>query len=840
MAYKPKTNWQFDETVTENDLNRIEKGIKDVYEASLTKFPPVPVSLKPGPQVIESDVAAPLTGLQIKGRTLVNLLGRDGNCEDLSVWGAFQVSQALDSNNKSIGNNAIKLTISTGFTSGSTSTVGARAFSFKAGKYYVAVTDIKNGTAINGNFYINGTTAAKGQHIITATDKFYPAWRAYNPAADVSGLSMVLGINGEAGQYAYFDGVRIYEITQSDYNTLDTMTPEQVAAKWPYVDDMKSVYSPYVIKYGENLLPPFTEWITGAKSATYNIIDPYKASITTTIANDNAYFIITKIPVVPNTTYTLNVTLSGGIMYYYENDNDGARISLPTRAGTFITSTNTRYIEVVIKNVNNPADSTQNIGTVTISNPMLNLGPDALLFQPRNDDHLFFPNVNLASNVDGTYDTLFQRDGKYWKQARYRTMELDGKLEWRVGATKYTGFRQVLVPISNGVSGSGTVIKYDGKVLAAGNTNAAADIQALSVDGNLYLSIAAADSGWGDSYTNVTDDEIKAYFYGWKMKQFGQVDAVPYTNGTKEWVSILQPVGSETTTLPTTFAPGYKPYKLQYQLAAATVEEIASEGGITLHEGANQITVGTGMIVRDGIKTVYDGSVHHINNIGSPALSVSRFLYRALKILEIYEDGKQLKKAVIKMEANAYGIENAHIAGVDFNNAAAYTVTYLALDQYALSCNLLSLEAAHPANMKSVVDTLAAGHADMTARVGALEVTRAQRAQPQWVAPTLMSGWQNADYGGDYQVRYVKDDMGFVHILGLMKGGAIGNPNAPAFILPPGYRPPGVLTIPTLSFDGTKEIPCRVWVRPDGTVVPASGSSALWFTMCLTPFYGAL
>lgn len=33
MAYNAKTNWQYDEIPTENDMNRIEQGIKDVDNA---------------------------------------------------------------------------------------------------------------------------------------------------------------------------------------------------------------------------------------------------------------------------------------------------------------------------------------------------------------------------------------------------------------------------------------------------------------------------------------------------------------------------------------------------------------------------------------------------------------------------------------------------------------------------------------------------------------------------------------------------------------------------------------------------------------------------------------
>ncbi|MCP3773669.1 hypothetical protein NLX71_10140 [Paenibacillus sp. MZ04-78.2] len=863
MDYNAKTNWQFDETVTENDLNRIEQGIKDVYESCMTKQPPVPIFLQPGPQVIESDVVAPLTGLQIKGRSLLNLLGRDGNCEDLSVWGIFQVSQALDSKNKSIGNNAIKLTLSTGFTSGSTSTVGARTFSFKAGKYYIAIADIKNGNATNGNFYINGTTAAKGQHIITATDKFNPAWRAYNPAADVSGLSMVLGINGAAGQYAYFDGVRIYEITQSDYNALDTMTPEQIAAKWPYVDDMKSVYSPYIIRNGENMLPPYAEW--GTRNTAMTIAAPYSAGVSGKTVG-TTYSQIIEIPVVDGQTYTFTVpvtianiggTIGFGAFYNLEPwDAKGNKLpnldSAPyaTANGTTVLQKTITIPANVVKLVIVFGIDTGVTGDFTFSNPTLNVGSEARPFKPRNDDHLFFPNVQLASNVDGTIrDTLFQRDGKYWKQARFRTMELTGDFKWTILGNG-PGWRSVTTDANTVVGaqlvsnfGLCTFTKFDGKVLGPYSITSGLDTGWIPTDYSVRVGVPNIDSGWSDSYTNLSEDEIKAYFYGWQLLQ---TNGQPWNGGNpidKRWFArwspgaIWDPITDNVYTkreIPKGPAPGFTPYKLQYQLAAATVEEISSEGGITMHEGVNKFEVGTGMIVKERANPQLITGNYWING----GTTASKLKYRPIKMLSIAANGKETISSwtrFVPSETAEYGLMNASINQSNFDPAAAYTVSYLALDQYALSCNLLSLEAAHPTNMKSVVDTLAAGHADMAARVGALEITRAQRVQPQWIAPTLLNGWVNANYGNDAPVQYMKDSSGLVHIVGLAKDGEIGKE---MFILPLGYRPSKTLTFVTVSNNGTSEILSRVWIRPTGEVVPASGSGAVWYSMSIPHFLG--
>ena len=57
------------------------------------------------------------------------------------------------------------------------------------------------------------------------------------------------------------------------------------------------------------------------------------------------------------------------------------------------------------------------------------------------------------------------------------------------------------------------------------------------------------------------------------------------------------------------------------------------------------------------------------------------------------------------------------------------------------------------------------------------------RTQESWIAPTFLNSWVNC--GGTLDtVGYMKDSMGFVHLKGCMKNGAIGQE---AFRLPSGY-----------------------------------------------------
>lgn len=66
-----------------------------------------------------------------------------------------------------------------------------------------------------------------------------------------------------------------------------------------------------------------------------------------------------------------------------------------------------------------------------------------------------------------------------------------------------------------------------------------------------------------------------------------------------------------------------------------------------------------------------------------------------------------------------------------------------------------------------------------------IDLTSLPAAQQAWQTPTLLNSWTNhsASYAS---AQYMKDSLGFVHIKGLVKGGANGSI---IFTLPAGYRP---------------------------------------------------
>ena len=94
------------------------------------------------------------------------------------------------------------------------------------------------------------------------------------------------------------------------------------------------------------------------------------------------------------------------------------------------------------------------------------------------------------------------------------------------------------------------------------------------------------------------------------------------------------------------------------------------------------------------------------------------------------------------------------------------------------------------------------------------------RLQDNWIFPTLLNGWVNYNDGWN-TTAYMKDELGFVHIHGLVRSGTI---DRAIFKLPIGYRPfwKNIFTMIAYNAIG------RVDVRPDGDVHVWPPTSNAW------------
>lgn len=100
---------------------------------------------------------------------------------------------------------------------------------------------------------------------------------------------------------------------------------------------------------------------------------------------------------------------------------------------------------------------------------------------------------------------------------------------------------------------------------------------------------------------------------------------------------------------------------------------------------------------------------------------------------------------------------------------------------------------------------------DLDTKVNSLDTSKANKTQSAWVEPAMINNWVN--FGSGWETfGYMKDEFGFVHIKGVIKGGAGSSSN---FTLPVGFRPPLNKNFPIIS----NNLPSKCAIMSDGTIV---------------------
>ncbi|KAF6591040.1 hypothetical protein [Paenibacillus sp. EKM205P] len=742
---------------------------KEIFESRFDTIDTKSITLNAGVQILNAVKAAPFSLSGVTGRMLVNLLGRMGNCESVGLWSS-NTTIAVDTANKTSGTSSFKLTL------GSVPATASATFLTTPGRKYIAISDVKNGNTSKVAISINGIAEAKGNEI-TSASAFAPSVVRF-AATDFFHIVTITG-TGASGNTFNMDSVRVYEVSDTDYAAAATLTPAQAAAKWPYVDSVMPVRNPYAIRYGENLLPPFYEWeVSGAATGKASINGPYSLNITTTTINNYVRY---KTKVVPNTNYTWTVTHSGRIAVSDKND---ANLIVPytiNQTGVFNSGAN----DEIYFYVSNDSVAT---GTFTFTNPMLNIGSTAKPFKPREDSMLALQTDLYADPVTGANaDTVYERDGQYFKSKKWKGLVLDGNQPWTYFDTG-TGYKVVRLVVTDGVTNSEIVTKYDGKLIPHAFPVSSADQSYLSASSTAFgLSVSIADSGWADGY-QPSQDDIKAYFFGYKAydantitpAQAQAATTATWTGtGTKYWV---QRVGAAnfTQSVPQTSYAGYTPYQLVYQLTTPTVEPIISECQLAFTEGDNQVEVGTGIVLRErsGINTM--PGVYAYVNAEFP------LKYKPRNILDVYKNGKKDSRweVIIRPGSDVFapiGIAFARLVEGLYDPADSFSTTYLMTD----TSPVVPFTGSYAANEKTLLADLVDGVQQANTRLSVVENKKADKDNPAWLAPTLVNGATNTS-SSEQAIQYTRSNDGYVTLRGVLNVSAL---NTMAFRLPAGYRP---------------------------------------------------
>jgi hypothetical protein len=803
-----------------NGVNEIKKRLDTTERKTVT--------LEPGVQILNAVKAAPFSLSGITGRMLVNLLGRAGSGDQIGSLLGWEADLAVDTSNKAQGAGSIKVTAknATGVYN-----VYSSGLKLTGGRYYIALADVKNINASN-NIYVNFSTGGN-KALKQSIDKsqFVTIYTKCAPANDTAINLEVSAVSTATGQAFYADAIRLYEVNASEYAALDSMTAEQVATKYPYVDSVMPVRNPYAIRYGENLLPTLYEW--SAKQESPVILDMRSVVVT----SDNK-LIHNVSPVVPGKIYTLSVESSDANGRITVTNNPESAI-LADKMGsgvlsvTFTVPTGETSINVRLLGAATTA--------VTISNPMLNIGNTAKPFKPRENSMLALQTDLYADPVTGANaDTVFECDGQYFKVKRFESVLLEGgKITAVNGIANKKGFKTIypVIPSANYNYGSpgAAAAKYNGKILLWGDHESNADRWSIDpIALNFAISVPVADSGWADSYTPTLDD-IKAYFLGYKAYDANTITpaqakasttATWTGTGTKYWVQLVG-AANYTQNVPTTSYAGYTPYQLVYQLATPTVEPITSEGQLSFVEGDNQVEVGTGIVLRERAKPAkYDN--YDINTGKSQGNALAQ---RVASYIGLYENGNRKLRGWGVFN----GIDNGQAIAIypdSYVSDASYSVTYLMLDRSPVVPFIGTYAANENTLLLDLVDR--GKHANL--RISVLENKKADKDNPSWITPTLLNGVTAETSSVDTLPQYLKMSDNLIKMHGSIKV-PTSNATLTFFRLPEGYRPK-ILTVLTcaasdaVSGDKTAVIA----ISPDGRVEVVGRGGYGWIRLDAVQF----
>ncbi|WP_217563080.1 hypothetical protein [Paenibacillus sp. GbtcB18] len=822
MTYQAKTDWQMDDTVTENDFNRIERGIGDAHTAieavngQVSSSPAVAnLDLSKPVQVIQSAKRSRLKIDQIKGRTLTNLLG---------MLGGDSLPSALTSYNATVSTDTVSYTSgtrSTLVTATGTTAVGHFASTDQLpilpSRQYVFIGDVQTTKGVAGyRFIFRDATGNVVDDLGTGgtppgnwtTTGLLITTKA--TAATLELRVQVYKIDGSinyvpSGEAARFDSARLYQVNAADYDSLKTYDYADWNRRFPFVLSSTSTNGIHITRYGENLAPSFREW-TFINVGT--ITDSYTHVVTANGTDQNSQ---TNIKAVPGTTYTFAVTRTNGGKIGFDfrdaqNVGIGGTGLVDAASVTLKAPPNTVSVNIV---TSVPASVPSGV-QVEFKNPTFNIGATALPFKPRVYDYLYFPDVTLASSIAGDVaDEIYEQNGKYYKLNVYRQLTVDGSLNW-IYNFAVPGVKRVWTESIPGYDSNwyAAFQRGDGKILLPGYHVDGPDRFTFEEGIKLFITIANKDSGWGDNYTP-TADEIKAYFHGWRMYWWNPTTKLPETynnQGPKSWEPIMNTeTGAETSVLPTSRWKGHTPYTLSYRLTQPFTTEITPEGAITLNEGPNQIETGVGMIVRERMTTGVSGTYVTSNDLGNG----TSFKVRVKKVQAIYRNRRQDTQWFFN-NLSSSGLEKPVIDRLSYNPDAVYEATYTALDP--ISTPIASITASTDTNLKTVVDTLADASADVETRVSILERLTPSSSQPQWIRPTLLNGWLPV-----FDPGYRKNSLGRIELKGSIKNGIVANETV-LFYLPDGYRPRLPLDLTLKSDNGTTVLFGTLNIAPTGAV----------------------
>lgn len=488
----------------------------------------------------------------------------------------------------------------------------------------------------------------------------------------------------------------LYEVDQATYNKINVdpeYSGQKLLDKFPYVQGVQHL-NPVMSVEGENLLPPFMEWVLRTDT---KILEPYHLEISG--VSGNYRHAIFDLKTIPGKLYT--ISFKGSAKLFIKDGKNGSTLIGNKVAGVYSFSPSQNLVEINFES---------SIGGVfNVLEPIITLSDKPKPFAPRDPSYLY-SNTQLVG-MNGVNDVLYQDDGQ-WKVLRKweRDVVLDGNVNWDSTVSDFNGYKMIkALKVSSFKALSAVLIKGDATPLTYASASIASNRFDFDSSGNLYISLSDMETGFGETYNPVAD-EVKAYFNGWKVKT-SDANGKPIA-----WKSVVDDKDAPTQTLAyvkANRAPNYTPYKLMYQLATPRVEPVQVEGDLAV-SGMTQVSVDSGVVVREKVTPIKQleasGSFYQINRKDLPNSFTKK---RLLKFLTVYKNGIiDPRWSFVITSSVDNGLVKATILENDFDSTAEYTVTYLVQDKHLFTTNPIDVKATYNQSLKTSVTELVEKQAD--------------------------------------------------------------------------------------------------------------------------------
>ncbi|KJB89646.1 hypothetical protein AZ66_01035 [Paenibacillus sp. E194] len=754
MPYEAKTNWKYDDTVTEKDLNRIEQGLKDAHVAEYKD-----ITLKPGVQVIEVDNDTPFNLRSIEGRTMVNLLGKNGRFVDLTKYLPDAVTAEKEGDYVKVTLNGSKERGT--FRTSTTARVGEGA------PKYLLVGVVNAGTAKSAHIELSDeVNYAISSNPITGT-KDQVAFAIFDGSKTSRGMGVYLHIEGSKNSFAFFKDLRVYAITDSDANILPLLSLGEIINYYPYVDSITNVVNPYITCTSGNMLPPASEFKINADG----IFIDGEYSFYFVAEGDENKGIYYDLAVSPNEKYGIysecnNPKGNIRIEYYKDLSTAGNKNNFlfprtyhaTNEYDFFIPPPECGCVRVYISN--------EQEGTTTLPGnfkftkflmfPFTVTQPFA--YQKRS---MWAAECQLAAHpLDGSNpdQMLVRSDGLPYVIEKWKKIILDGTHKPSSIVTSRDGYKEIILTevFEKGDRPKWAYMTKNDSLPLSYVKGAISAPNQFDTNGtsSLWVTISNADSGWGQDY-NPSQEEIQAFFLGWRMYRGGQGNVdIPYNNEIegRAWHPIdarfIHSSGIPSATHYKTVTPTlsikklsyarygiFKPYFLQYFKAKQTVEVIDNyETGISFKSGWNYIESGSGIVLREQANIITSGEWAVANWKIKPE---SWFNYESRDLLGLYLGNS----STFKWDRSNYephGKLRISMRATDFDPSAVYYVTYTMLEPSLM----MPLRGVIATNIRGTVTELEKCVKNAERRLSVVEAKKAQMVDDTgWIKVTTLNNW---------------------------------------------------------------------------------------------------